>query len=462
MNRLLVLDLPGLSLKHIAQMPALSRLAREGCSLPLEVVTPAVTCSVQSAFLTGTMPGENGIVGNGWYFRDLNETFFWRQSNALVQGEKVWEAARKIDPAFTVANMFWWYNMYSSADYSATPRPLYLADGRKIPDCYAHPPELRDELTRMLGPFPLFRFWGPAADISSTRWITEASLHVLEKYAPTLTLVYLPHLDYNMQRLGPNHPDIQGDLEALDKECARLLDYAREKNMRALIVSEYSISAVQGPVFLNRILRKAGWLRVKNELGREAPDFGASDAFAVCDHQVAHVYVKNPRLVPEVQRTLEAQAGVDIVLDHEGKKEYGLDHERSGELVALAEPDFWFSYYHWLDDSRAPDYARTVDIHRKPGYDPVELFIDPALRFPKLAIGKRLLKKKLGFRSLMDVIPLDASLVRGSHGRISPRSEDSPAFLSSRKLEEESLHATRLKPLMLEMIFGKERLRSPE
>ncbi len=198
-----------------------------------------------------------------------------------------------------------------------------------------------------------------------------------------------------------------------------------------IALSEYGITAVSGPIHINRALRRAGLLAVREELGREQLDAGASTAFAVADHQIAHIYVRRPDMVASVKALIEALPGVERVLDAEEKAACGLDHGRSGELVALSDADRWFSYYHWLDDDRAPDFARTVDIHRKPGYDPVELFLDPAIRNPKLAVGWRLAKRKLGFRTLMDVIPLDAGLVKGSHGRITDDPADGPLLISS-------------------------------
>ena len=195
MNRTLVLNVVGMTPAFLIHAPNLTRLAGHGAMRPLITVTPALTTTVQSTFVTGGLPREHGIVANGWYFRDLAEVRLWRQSNRLVQGEKLWDAARSRDPAFTCAKLFWWYNMYSSADIAVTPRPMYPADGRKLPDIYTYPADLRGELQGALGQFPLFRFWGPAADIVSSRWIGKAALHVFEKLHPTLTLVYLPHLD---------------------------------------------------------------------------------------------------------------------------------------------------------------------------------------------------------------------------------------------------------------------------
>jgi len=465
MNRTLVLNVVGMTPALLVHAPHLGALAKQGTVRSLRTVTPAVTTTVQSTFVTGTLPREQGIVGNGWYFRDLSEIWLWRQSNRLVDGEKLWDAARKRDPTFTCAKLFWWYNMYSSADIAITPRPMYPADGRKLPDIYTHPPELRDELQQVLGQFPLFRFWGPAADIISTRWIARSALHVLQKNQPTLTLVYLPHLDYNLQRLGPNHPDIARDVAQVDAICGELIDTAQRAGMHVVALSEYGITDVSRPVHINRALRRAGWLRVREELGRDQLDAGASDAFAVADHQIAHVYVARRELIGEVASLLRSLPGVERVLDEQGKREVGLDHPRSGELVAIARPDSWFTYYHFLDDARAPDYARTVDIHRKPGYDPVELLLDPAQRLVKARIGWKLLQKKLGMRYLMDVISLDASLVKGSHGRPTDDPAEGPLFITSAPhlLEDGPVAATEVKALLLEHVFharstAKERL----
>jgi predicted AlkP superfamily pyrophosphatase or phosphodiesterase len=453
---LLVVGLtPGLVGRHT---PNLKRLADQGGQRPLATVLPAVTCTVQSTLTTGLPPSRHGAVANGWYFRDLAEVWLWRQSNRLVAGEKIWEAGRRQDPAFTCAKMFWWYNMYASADWSATPRPMYPADGRKIPDHYAHPPELRDELNAKLGQFPLFTFWGPAADITSSRWIAQATLHVMATRNPTLTLCYLPHLDYNLQRLGPDlaHPRVQQDLEEIDGLCGELIEAAERSGRAVIVVSEYGIVPVRDAIHVNRALRSAGLIQVREEMGRELLDAGASPAFALADHQVAHVYVQDESRLAEVKTILEKLEGVDQVLDAEGKRAAGLDHPRSGELVAVSAPDRWFSYYYWLDDDRAPDFARTVDIHRKPGFDPVELFVDPEIRWPKLAIGSRLARRKLGQRTLLDVISLkDTQLVKGSHGRLTERPEDGPLVISSRPelLGEGALPATGFKQLVLDHVF---------
>jgi len=414
-------------------MPRLTAWAGRGKTTSVQPVLPAVTCSAQATYLTGEYPAKHGIVGNGWYFRDDCEIKFWRQSNKLIQAPKIWETARDFDPKFTCANLFWWYNMYSTVNYSVTPRPIYAADGRKFPDTYTTPANLRNELKAELGTFPLFNFWGPNTSIKSSQWIADAAKWVDRKRQPTLSLVYLPHLDYNLQRVGPHHPSIRTDLREIDSVCGDLISFYEAHGTQVIVLSEYGITEVSKAVHLNRELRKAGLLAVREELGLELLDPGASAAFAVADHQIAHVYVNDPRVKARVQALIEKTDGVESVLDDEGKAAAGLNHERAGDFVAIARPDSWFTYYCWLDDKKAPDFARTVDIHRKPGYDPVELFVDPALKLPKLKVGAVLLKKQLGFRYLLDVIPLDASLVKGSHGRISDSPARGPLFITQQR-----------------------------
>ncbi len=456
MKSLLVLDIVGLTPSLIGEhTPNLSRLAREGFQAELGAVLPAVTCSAQSTMLTGLLPRDHGIVGNGWYFRDLSEVWLWRQSNRLVSGKKVWERGRERDSSFTCAKIFWWYNLYSSADWSVTPRPIYPADGRKIPGIYAHPPELKTALEAQLGPFPLFNFWGPGADIRSSEWIADAAWIVLRNHRPTLTFVYLPHLDYDLQRHGPGFPGIGEQLRLIDRVAGELIDHARGLGMEVIALSEYGITRVSSSISINRVLRREGLLAVQETLGWELLDAGASRAFAVSDHQVAHVYVREARDVGLVKRLLEGVEGIEHVLDRDGQADFGLDHPRSGELVAVSRKDRWFDYYYWLDDRRAPDFAPTVDIHRKPGYDPAELFLDPRQKLVKLKIACKLLRKAFGFRYLMDVVPITSDLVRGSHGRLPDRPEEGPVLLSSSRKEHTSrLEMTQVADWILETVFG--------
>ena len=451
MHPTLLLNVVGLTPALVGEdTPHLKALARDGSMAPIRAITPAVTCSAQATYLTGLMPRDHGVVGNGWYFRDLAQVMFWKQSHALMFGERVWDRARAKDPSCTVANLFWWFNMYSAASWSVTPRPLYPADGRKIPDTYSEPADLKSRLVAELGPFPFFSFWGPKSDIKSSEWIAEAAIKVDQWHSPTLLLAYLPHLDYNFQRLGPNDPRVREDVRAIDRVCGRLIAHSRAQGRRILVVSEYGMTQVTGAVHINRALREAGWLSVRDELGLDAIDPGASEAFAVADHQIAHVHVKNPARINDVKAMLNRLPGVESVLDRDELRAIGLDHPRSGELVAISAADRWFTYYFWLDDARAPDYARTVDIHRKPGYDPVELFVDPTLALPAAKVAWILAKKKLGFRYLMDVIPLDASLIRGSHGRPTDRFEDGPVMiLSEREFAADVVEPTAVRDLIL-------------
>lgn len=457
MHRTLVLNVVGLTTDLLGpNTPNLNRLVERGARASLDTITPALTCSVQSTFVTGELPRGHGCVANGWYFRDLDQVWLWRQSNRLVQGEKLWDRARRRDGRFTVAKMFWWYNMYADVDYAVTPRPIYRADGRKLPDIHAAPGTLRNELQATYGQFPLFEFWGPRAGIASSEWIAQAALHVHRSRQPTLNLVYLPHLDYNLQRLGPDDPQIAQDVRAIDAVCGTLIDEAEQDGVRVVVLSEYGITSVTDAVHINRVLREAGLIAFREECGEEHFDAGASEAFAVADHQVAHVYVKNRGRVAEVKALLEGVDGIETVLDDEGKRSAGLDHERSGELVAISAADRWFSYYFWLDDSRAPDYARNVDIHNKPGYDPVELFVDPLLPMPTLYVASRLFRSKvLNQRAPLDVIGFDTSLVRGSHGRPTDRPEAGPVFLTSEAglLDDDVVKATDVQALLLEHIF---------
>ncbi len=452
MHKTVVINAVGLTPQFLQFMPIAHRFAASGRTAAIGSVLPAVTCSVQATYLTGTLPREHGIVANGWYFRDECEIKLWRQSDKLVQRPRIWDTARKLDSSFTCANLFWWHAMYSSADVTVTPRPMYPADGRKLPDIWTNPPALRRDLQEKLGQFPLFKFWGPATSIESTRWIARAAIVVDRQFRPTLSLVYLPHLDYGLQKLGPDDPRNRNDLLELDGVIGELLNhFSNQPDMRIIILSEYGIEPVSRPIHINRMLRSQNLIAVREELGRELLDAGASSAFAVADHQVAHVYVNDPGKIGAVGEMLSALPGVAQLLDRDQQRQFGIDHPRSGEFVVVAEPGAWFTYYYWLDDARAPDFARTVDIHRKPGYDPVELFLDPRLRLPKAKIAWTLAKRKLGFRAMLDVIPLDASLVRGSHGRASTDADCGPMLISSEPalLSSSTIAATEVRDVIL-------------
>ncbi len=417
---LVLINAVGLTPRLLPFAPRLSALAKTGWVSSLREVTPAVTCTAQATLLTGQPPSGHGVVANGWLFRDTMEVRFWQQSNRLIGAEPVYVTAKRRAAergrAFTTAKLFWWFNQGAAVDISVTPKPWYAADGNKAFGVSGTPPGRAEALEAKLGRFPFPTFWGPLAGLPCTDWIARCAADVLTTDRPDLTLVYLPHLDYEPQRRGPAGCDMAKHVGELDAACAPLLDAAKQVGAQVWVVSEYGHCDVTTPVYPNRALRAAGLLAVRDgPFGEQLDTFG-SRAFAVCDHQLAHVYVADPADVPRVRDVLAPLPGVGRVLIGEERADIGLDPPRSGELVLLSEPAAWFTYPFWLDDRRAPDYARTVAIHAKPGFDPCELFFDPALRFPKLHAGRRLLQKKLGFRTRFDLVPLDAGIVRGSHG----------------------------------------------
>ena len=442
MTPLILLNAVGLTPRFLPFAPRLQALAHAGWMRPLREVLPAVTCTAQATLLTGHPPQEHGIVANGWLWRDTGEVRFWQQSNRLIQKTPLYLTARQRAAergrAFRCAKLFWWFNQGAAVDISVTPKPYYGADGNKAFGITGTPDGLSDDLERILGPFPFPSFWGPMAGLPCTQWIARCAAEVLRRERPELTLVYLPHLDYDPQRFGPQGCDIPRLVGELDAACAPLLDAARSAGARVWVVSEYGHVQVNRAVSLNRALREAGLLTVRPGPFGENLDTFTSRAFAVCDHQLAHIYVANDADRARAREVLLGLKGVARVFDGDEREDIQLRHERSGELIALSEPDAWFAYPFWLDDRHAPDYARTVDIHRKPGYDPCELFFDPQLWWPKGRAMRRLLQKKLGFRTLFDVVPLDAGLVRGSHGLAAAESLDRPLLIGDGPAPSES------------------------
>jgi predicted AlkP superfamily pyrophosphatase or phosphodiesterase len=429
----ILLNTVGLTQRLLPHAPRLAALARAGWQRGLREVLPAVTCTAQASLLTGRDAAGHGIVGNGWLYRDTGEVRFWQQSNRLLEAEPLYQTARRHAAPrgrpFRCAKLFWWFNQGAAVDFSVTPKPHYGADGNKVFDILSTPPDLAGRLKQALGPFPFPSFWGPTAGLPATAWIARCAAEVVRVHRPELTLVYLPHLDYDTQRFGPDRCDLPHLVRELDGACAPLLDQAQKAGARVWVVNEYTHVPVRRAVEPNRVLRRVGLLAVRDGPFGEHLDTFGSRAFAVCDHQLAHVYVADPADVPRVRDLLAGVPGVGRVLAGEERVEAGLDHPRAGELVVLAEPDAWLAYPFWLDDRRAPDYARTVNIHAKPGYDPCELFFDPRLWLPRGRAARRLLQKKLGFRILFDVVPLDPGLVKGSHGLAVPQAEDRPVLV---------------------------------
>ena len=442
MQRLLVLNVVGLTPRLMQHAPRLKQLAYK----PLGGVFPAVTMTAQASMLTGLAPSEHGVVGNTWYWRKLGEVRNWIQSNRLMHGEPIYRAARERDENFTCAKMFWWFNQGSGCSWSCTPKPHYGSDGSKEFDVLTHPADLANGLKGEFGEFPFHGFWGPMAGLPSSDWIAKATAKVMRDKQPTLTLCYLPHLDYDYQRLGDAADDskLVGEVD----DCAGLvLDAAADIGAKVLVVSEYGLKPVDQPIYLNRVLRREGLLQVRPGPFGEILDVHESRAFAVCDHQAAHVYVKDPDDIAPACRQLEATAGVARALNRDAQAELNINHEHSGELVALSESNAWFAYPYWLNDELAPDFARSVDIHRKPGYDPCELFLAGS----KAGMGATLMRKKLGFRYRFKSCPLDASIVKGSHGLPAADPQDGAVIASDDDLPE-SVSMLDVKDLALKMM----------
>jgi predicted AlkP superfamily pyrophosphatase or phosphodiesterase len=459
MQPLVLLNAVGLTRRLLPHAPRLAALAQAGWVRSLREVLPAVTCTAQATLLTGQTPDRHGIVANGWLWRDTGEVRFWQQSNRLIQAEPLYQTLRRLtelqNRPFRCAKLFWWFNQGAPVDISVTPKPYYGADGNKVFGITGTPDGLDQILEQKLGPFPFHTFWGPLAGLPCTQWIARCAALILKDLHPDLLLVYLPHLDYDPQRWGPPACDMPRLVADLDAAAAPLLEEAHSRGARVWVVSEYGHTPVRQVVLPNHALRRAGLLTVRDGPFGENLDTFTSRAFAVCDHQLAHVYVRDPEDLARVRDVLAALAGVARVLGGEQRAEIHLDHPRSGELIFLSDVDAWFAYPFWLDNRRAPDYARTVDIHRKPGYDPCELFVDPQLRWPRCRMAFRLLQKKLGFRTLFDVIPLDPQLVRGSHGLAAGEELDRPILIGEGPAPSDAdLAMTAVQPLLLHALLG--------
>ena len=400
-----VLNVVGLTPRLLTHAPRIA--AATAGHAPWTPPVPAVTCTAQATMLTGTSPAEHGIVGNGWYFRDTQEIRFWQQAHSLIQRDAFYKN-------YDTASLFWWYSENAPLSYCCMPKPFYGSDGSKVFDVLDR---TGCNLTDRLGKFPFFSFWGPAAGLPSSRWIAEATAVVIDQKRPQLTMCYLPHLDYDHQRLSDPPQSLVAEV---DRCAGVVIDAADRIGDTVVVVSEYGLRPVDRVVYPNRVLHEQGLLQVRSGPFGQQLHPGDCRAFAVCDHQLAHVYVKDQSDIPSVRKTLESLDGVSAVVDPASLQ---LNHSRAGELIAIADPDAWFAYYHWLDDAHAPDYARTVDIHRKPGYDPVELFATSKVR-----AAARVVQKKLGMRYRMDVIPLDATLVKGSHGMLPTDPMDGPVI----------------------------------
>jgi predicted AlkP superfamily pyrophosphatase or phosphodiesterase len=456
----IVIDIVGLELGHLESelVPNISSLATEGESAMMEPVFPGVTCTVQASILSGTYPNQHGIICNGFYDRINRNVSFWEQSSDLVQTDRIWDMAHKKMSGdndnnktetkikstsisetksktktnnvisnsssslpshsynLKTAVLFWQNTMFSNANIIVTPRPIHLDNG-VVMWCYSKPVDYYDQqLKPKIGEFNLATYWGPLASSASSKWISEATTYTLEKYKPNFLLTYIPHIDYSAQKFGKNSSQVRDDLKVADGIVENIVHKTVELGIREesqfIIISEYGFNDVSGAVPLNLRLRDAGLVATRTIQDQEYIDYENSDAFAMADHQIAHIYVKEG-FVGQTKKVLEQITGVESVLDDQEKRHLKIDHERSGELLAVADRDKWFSYHWWYEKERAPPFAGNVDIHRKPGYDPLELFIEPNTRS----------------------ISQNTGLVKGSHGRKADylRQEGLSLYLSSRK-----------------------------
>jgi hypothetical protein len=412
-SSLLLLSIPGLRQQDLAHMPRLRACSSQHHLSRITPSFPCVTWPVQANLLTGCLPREHGIVSNGLYTRDDHRVMMWTMGNRAVGRPQVWDRLRAINPSITSAVWFPMLAKDCSADFVCMPAPIHNPDGSESLWCYTRPAELYGQLRDFLGHFPLQHFWGPLAGIAASKWILDSALEVLRQSRPDFFFVYVPHLDYAAQKHGPNSTEAIKALGELDDVLGPWLQQMQEASTpRALtwiIVSEYVIRDVQSVVYPNLQLREAGLLKIRDLEGCEELDFHESRAWCLVDHQYSHVYVGNrdQEVVRHVREIFDKDPRIAVVLSGDQLADSGINHERSGDVVLISANDSWQAYYWWLDDARAPTYARTVDIHRKPGYDPVELFWDPVSRG----------------------IPLNAGLVRGSHGAPVKTEQEAGALL---------------------------------
>ena len=395
----LLLSIPGLREKDVAIMPQLREMTAAGQIADLVPSFPCVTCPVQANMTTGKLPAEHGVVGNGFYWRERREVEMWTAPNECIERPQIWDILSHAEGGPTSAVWFGMHSTGCEAEYVCTPAPVHNPDGSESLWCYTRPTELYGELRDELGHFPLLHFWGPLANIRSSAWIAASAVVAARRWKPDFFWIYFPHLDYAAQRDGPDSPAAEKALAELDDVLGRLHAAMREiygDEALWLVAGEYAITPVDHVSYPNRVLREAGLLAVRDESDGEHLDLETSRAWALVDHQFSHVFVAggDPAVAARVADLFRNEPGIAEVLVGPQRGRYALDHARSGEVVLVSTPNSWQAYYWWLSDQRAPAFARKVDIHRKPGYDPVELCFDPATRS----------------------IPLNAALVKGSHG----------------------------------------------
>jgi len=396
----ILLSVPGLRARDLPSMPRLEELVRSGDRAELSPSFPAVTCPVQAAMTTGRTPREHGVIANGFYYRDRREVEMWTAWNECITAPQIWDVLHQRDRNIASAVWFPMHSKGCGADYVCTPAPIHNPDGSESLWCFTQPTELYGTLRDTLGHFPLQHFWGPAANIKSNDWIADSAVYAADQFRPDFFYIYLTHLDCPAQKFGPDSPQALAALGELDAVIGRLSAGFHEayagRQPLWLVAGEYTIVPVDHVAYPNRVLREAGLLAVREEEDGEHLDLAGSRAWAMVDHQLAHVFVADgdEAVIRRVADLFTHHEGIAEVLIGPRRDKYDVAHERSGEVVLISAPHSWQAYYWWLDDALAPGFARTVDIHRKPGYDPAEMIFDPATK----------------------AITLDATLVRGSHG----------------------------------------------
>jgi len=425
MKKLIILNIVGLTKNNLdsVSLPNISKTFENGFLSSMVPSFPAVTCSVQASIASGYYPNEHGIISNGF------QVSFWEQPDSMVEKPRIWDVLKKANPKLKTAVLFWQNSLYINSNIVITPKPIHL-ENKLIMWCYSKPVNYYEEIVRELGEFDLKWYWGPFTSIKASQWICNAAKYTIEKHMPDLLLMYLPHLDYTAQKFGPTSNEYKKSLIELDEIIGNLILFLNSKKIdkeyELMIVSEYGFNEVNESISPNVILRNEGFLSTRKIDDKEYVDFEYSKAFAMVDHQVAHIFVK-PGNEDTIKSIFKRKNGIAEILDKDSKYSMKINHSNSGELILCAEKNSWFNYYWWNEEKFAPDFTFNVDIHRKPGYDPLELFFDH--------------KKKS--------ISHDTSLIKGSHGIIDKKNEANlPIFGSSIKLQKPltSIDVTQIAP----------------
>jgi len=431
MKKLIILDVVALTKKHLSPelLPNISKIFENGFVSSMITSFPAVTCSVQASMTSGYYPSEHGIISNGFYDRETKNVSFWEQYASLVEKPRVWDILKQKNSNLKTAVLFFQNTLYIDSDIVITPKPIHH-DNKVEMWCYSKPVGFYEELVQSIGEFDLSSYWGPFASLKSSKWIMDATKLTIKKHIPDLMFVYLPHLDYTGQKYGPQSKEFEKSLVELDNIIGELLEFLESNNLQdnydIMILSEYSFENVEKSISPNVILRDEGLLAVREIGGKEYLDYEHSKAFAMVDHQIAHVFTKKG-IEDKVKAIFKKQNGIPEILDSESKKLMNISHQKSGELILCAEKNSWFNYYWWKDTKYAPDFTFNVDIHRKPGYDPLELFLVPNTR----------------------TISQDTSLIKGSHGLVNKKDfSDLPLFGMSIKPNDniQSVNVTQVVP----------------